>query len=137
MLFPYAPLFFPDPSSFLSWISQLVRCKAAEVSGWADFRPDVSYKLQICATVEEYKSYAGACQTEKTDDQVQLRSTKRITAAHFRRAAALMLFFPLEIRILTGCRLHLPFIKPFHVCCGSQLSEGSYALSFTQSHQER
>src|SRR6266851_4366881 len=34
------------------------------------------------------QSHAGACQTEKTDDQVQLRSTKRITAAHFRRAGA-------------------------------------------------
>src|SRR6266567_5730539 len=88
MLFPYARLFFPDPSSFLSWISQLMRCKAAEVSGWADFRPDASYKLEICATAAEYKGHAGACQTEKTDDQVQLRSTKRITAAHFRRAGA-------------------------------------------------
>src|SRR6266478_2270064 len=56
MLFAYARLFFPDPSSFLSWISQLMRCKAAEVSGWAHFRPDVSYKLEICATAAEYKA---------------------------------------------------------------------------------
>jgi len=139
MLFPYARLFFPDPSSFLSWISQLMRCKAAEVSGWADFRPDVSYKLEMCATAAEYKAMPERVKPKKLMIKFSYAQRKEspplISAGPARPGSSP----PFEIRILRNAvRIRRPSsIKSFQASCGSQFPEGSYALSFTRSHQER
>ena len=114
-----------------------MRCKAAEVSGWADSRPDVSYKLEMCATSAEYKAMPERVKPKKLMIKFSYAQRKEspppISAGPARPG-----FSPAcEIRILPECLSYPASIKSFQASCGSQFPEGSYALSFTQSHQER
>ena len=116
-----------------------MRCKAAEVSGWADFRPDVSYKLEVCATVAEYKAMPERVKPKKLMIKFSYAQRKEspppISAEPARPGSSP----PVEIRILRNAvSIRRPSsIKSFQASCGSQFPEGSCALSFTQSHQER